>query len=87
MKTTRGREDDLRQNGKKKELDLSRKVQIDDEAEKKIEDTHKTKIAVTVDVIKSKDGNTAENAVFGGRIIDVDSDDENDEVYLKVCNL
>ena len=64
----------------KKELDFSRKVQIDDEAEKKIEDSKKTKIAVTVDVIKSKD------AVIGGSIIDVDSDDEYDEaeVYLKV---
>ena len=43
-------------------------------------------IALTVEVIKSKDGNTAEIAVFGGSIIDVDSDDENDEVYLKICN-
>ena len=46
----------------------------------------KTMIALTVEVIKSKDGNTAEIAVFGESIIDVDSDDENDEVYLKICN-
>ena len=46
----------------------------------KMEDPKKTKIAVTVDVIKSKD------AVIVGSIIDVDSDDEYDEaeVYLKV---